>query len=185
MAVHNLGDGVRLWTRTEWRAKRPRKMTEHQTLREVFIHHTDTADAEALNSLAEQKAAMRGFQAFHQNVKRFADLGYAFVIFQPYGGLTNARVFQGRLTKFVPAGQLRHNTGTVPICVVGDFQGDDGVKDATITAIIQTIWHVQEHHNNSLVTVGGHRDVVATSCPGDTLYRKIPEIARKAGLRRF
>lgn len=185
MPVHQLGEGVRLWTRGEWRAGGTRKMSTHSLLREVFIHHTDTADAETLNSLAEQKAAMRGFKTFHMNVKRFADIGYAFVIFQPFGGLENARVFQGRLTKFVPAGQLKHNTGTVPICVVGDFQRDDGIKEATITAIVRTIWHVQEHHNGTLVVVGGHRDVVATTCPGDTLYRRIPEIARRTRLRTF
>jgi hypothetical protein len=185
MAVHELGNGVRLWTRDEWTRVHPDGMDEHRTLREVFIHHTTDTRAEAVDSLAEQKRAVKAIQDFHMHVRGYSDIGYAFVICQPYGGLENARVFQGRPTKYVPAGQLGHNPGTVPICVFGNFQRDDGVKPETITAIVQTIRWVERHHNGTLATVGGHRDVVATSCPGDTLYGRVPEIARKSGLRRF
>lgn len=185
MAVHDLGEGVRLWTRNEWDARDPRPMSPNGTVREVFIHHTTDPRAEGIDKLAEQQAAMRGIQGFHMDTRGYSDISYAFVVFQPYGGLENARVFQGREVKFSPAAQLNHNTGTVPICVFGNFDRDDGVKPETITAIVRTIKWVERHHNGTLVTVGGHRDVTGTECPGDTLYAKVPEIARKSGLRRF
>jgi hypothetical protein len=186
MAVHDLGEGVRLWTRDEWEARDPTDpMAENNTLREAFIHHTTNAAAEWVDNLTEQKAAMRATQDFHQLVRGWSDIGYAFVVFQPYGGLDNARVFQGRLTRWAPAAQANHNTGTVPICVFGNFQRDDEVKPETVTAVCRVIKWVERNHDGTLVSVGGHRDVGQTSCPGDALYAKVPEIARRTGLRRY
>jgi hypothetical protein len=182
--VHDLEHGVRLWTRDEWNARPPRQMAQNSKLREAFLHHTTDQFAEGINSLAEQKAAMKATQDFHMLVRGWSDISYAFVIFQPFGGLENARVFQGRETKYVPAAQLGHNMGTVPICVYGNFERDDGVKPETITAVVQTIRWVERNHGGSLNKVGGHRDVVATSCPGNTLYAALPEIARRTGLER-
>jgi len=185
MAVQDLGDGVRLWLRDEWKARSPRPMSENSALREAFIHHTTDPRAEGIDKLDEQTAAMRAIQAYHMDVKGWSDIGYHYVVFQPYGGLTNARVFQGRETKWVPAAQAGHNTGTTAVCVFGNFDRDDGVKPETMTAIVTLLKHVEKYHDGSLVTLGGHRDVVGTECPGDTLYAKIPDLARRAGLRRF
>lgn len=185
MAVQDLGEGVRLWTREEWNPRDPRPMSPNAALREVFIHHTTNQGAEGIDSLAEQKAAMRATQDYHMLVRGWSDIAYHYIVFQPQGGLENARVFQARETRYVPAGQEGHNTGTVPICVYGNFQRDDGVKPETITAIVRLIKHIEHHHDGSLATVGGHRDVVGTTCPGDTLYAKVPEIARRTGLRRY
>jgi hypothetical protein len=37
----------------------------------------------------------------------------------------------------------------------------------------------------NLRTLGGHGDVVATTCPGPNIRKRIPTIARRAGLRVF
>lgn len=185
MAVQDLGEGVRLWTREEWNPRPPRPMTVNAALREAFIHHTTNDNAEGIDSLAEQKAAVKATQDYHMLVRGWSDIAYHYVVFQPYGGLENARIFQARETRWVPAGQEGHNTGTVPIVVYGNFDHDDGVKPETITAIVRLLKHVDENHGGTLKTVGGHRDVVGTECPGDTLYAKLPEIARRSGLNRF
>lgn len=185
MAVQDLGEGVRLWTRDEWNARDPRPMTANTELREAFIHHTTNTGAEGINTLEEQKAAMKATQDFHMLVRGWSDIAYHYVVFQPFGGLENARVFQGRETRWVPAGQEGHNTGTVPICVYGNFDHDDGVKPETLTAVVQLVKHIQRFHDNSLRTFGGHRDVVQTECPGDTLYAKVGELAKRTGLRRY
>jgi hypothetical protein len=184
MAVHDLGHGVRLWTREEWSAADPGDMLRNKKLLEAFVHHTTNANAKSIDSLAEQKAAMRATQNFHMDHNGWADIGYAFVVFQPHGGLENARVFQGRETRYVPAAQANHNAGTVPICVYGNYESEP-VKPETVTAICRVIYWVQRHHRKSLVTVGGHRDVGQTQCPGGNLYAELDEIARRTGLRRF
>jgi hypothetical protein len=185
MAVHDLGAGVRLWTRDEWDAREVSGMSQHRGLYEAFVHHTTDSSAEAVDSLTEQKAAMRRTQAFHMDTRGWSDIGYAFMVFPAHGGLENARVMQGRLTKYIPAAQLGRNEHTVPICVFGNFQGDDPATPDVVTAICRVIQWVKQNHGDSLRTVGGHRDVQATTCPGNALYAKVPEIARRTGLRVF
>jgi hypothetical protein len=187
MARTDIGEHARLYERDEWEARDWRDFT-HQPdsrLREVFLHHSDHARAEVLDRFEEQVTVMQAMQNFHMDARGWDDLGYHFVVFQEYGNLEVVRIFRGRLVNHVPAAQAGRNTGTIAICTVGNFQGDDGVKAKTVSAIIDLIKHVKAHNADSLVTVGGHRDVVATSCPGDTLYAHVPTIARATGLRRF
>jgi hypothetical protein len=127
----------------------------------------------------EQCEHMRGLQNFHMDTRGWSDIAYAYIVFQPYGKLTRARVFEGRDYHKVPAAQLGHNTGTLPICVVGNFERD-GVKRNTRFVIEQLI-----RKHSSVKVVGGHCDVVSTSCPGQHLYAQVPVIAKAAGVRTY
>ncbi|HMJ97613.1 MAG TPA: hypothetical protein VK486_17325, partial [Thermoleophilaceae bacterium] len=82
---------------------------------------------------------------------------------------------QGRSHRKVPAAQLNHNRGTLAICVVA------GPLDTITSRTRYVIERVLMLHP-SVRTLGGHRDVVATSCPGEHLYHAIPRIARAAGV---
>lgn len=179
-----LNNGAALYTRDEWNPREPREMAENSSVREAFIHHTTDHDAENINRFSEQAAAMRAIQNYHMDVKRFSDIAYHWVVFQEYGALQHARVFQARHMKWTPAGQEGHNTGTTPICVFGNFDHEDllysDTKD-TIVALLERI----KGYTPTLAVLGGHRDVVGTECPGDTLYAAVPDIARRAGLRQF
>jgi hypothetical protein len=185
MTSVDLGANVRIYSRDEWDARSPRSMATNTELREAFLHHSDHARAEVLDHMEEQIAVMKGMQNYHMDVKGWSDIGYHFVVFQVYGNLPVVRIFRARETKFVPAAQEGHNTGTVAICTVGNFQNDDAIKADTITAIALLLRYIDDNHGGSLKTVGGHRDVVGTSCPGNTLYAKIPEIAQRAKLVRY
>ncbi len=181
-----LPSGHSLYELEDWNTRDPRPMTKQNpdNIRESFIHHTTDTRAEVTDTLDEQKRAMRAIRDFHMDVRGYSFIGYHFVVFQPYGSRKKARVFQARPLIYVPAAQLLHNTNTAAICVYGNFQRDDGVKDDTIKAIVGLLERINNRHP-SLAVLGGHRDVVATSCPGDTLYAKIPTIAKKANLRKF
>ena len=185
--MYELGStGLKVFERDDWHARAPRAMASQRNPTEVFIHHTADTRAEGVDHLDEQAAAMRAIQGFHMDVRGYSDVGYAYVVFQPYGELERARVFEGRLVRWVPAAQLGHNTGTIPVSVFGNFQRDDGVKDATLDAIVALLTKSASKTGcGSAKTIGGHRDVVATSCPGDTLYAKVGELATRTGLRRF
>lgn len=182
----DIGDHTRLYGREEWGARDWRDFnpqTDAQ-LREVFLHHSDHARAEVLDHWDEQVAVMKGMQDYHMFTKGWDDLGYHFVVFQMYGNLEVVRVLRGRPVNHIPAAQLNHNTGTVAICTVGNFQGDDAVKASTVAAIVDVINHVRANNADHISSIGGHRDVVLTSCPGDAMYAKLPDIARRAGLGR-
>jgi hypothetical protein len=90
----------------------------------------------------------------------------------------------------VPAAQQGHNTGTVAICVVGDFRsGHDQLKDNTRFAIEVLLKWLQNHDDSRfdlpLRTLGGHGDVFPTECPGANIRRAIPTIAGAADLSVF
>ena len=102
---------------------------------------------------------MRAIQGFHMDVRGYSDIGYAYVVFQPYGELERARVLLGRLLRWVPAAQAGHNTGTIPVSVFGNFQRDDGVKEATLDAIVALLTKSASKTGcGSAKTIGGTRE---------------------------
>lgn len=166
---------MKIYTRAMWGARLPSAVMAKQSPPvEAFIHYTDGSGASALKSLAAQEAALRGIQNYHMDSNGWSDIGYHYMVFQPYGHLSRARVFQCRRDIYVPAAQAHHNTRTLAICVHAN--GSDEIKRNTRYAIEQIL-----RRYPSVKVVGGHRDVVSTDCPGDKLYAQIPTIARAAG----
>jgi hypothetical protein len=171
---------VVIYDRDRWHARAPRPMSRQGAPSEAFIHHSDEPNAERLVTLAKQSEHMRAIQNFHMGPERgWSDIGYHYVVFQPYGKLNRARIFEGRKVGFVPAAQLGHNTGTLAICVVGNLEHDT-LKQATRDAIEQLLKIFPSVH-----TLGGHRDVTPTSCPGKHGYAAVPELAHAAGIKTY
>lgn len=169
---------LRIYNRIEWGAKQPtRSMSEQYHPPEAFVHYSASPGASKLNSFAKQSAAVRAIQDYHQG-QGWADVGYHYIVCQPYFPLRKARVFRCRNTMYVPAAQAGHNTGTIAICVIAD--GSNGLKRNTRYAIEQLL-----RYHGTVKTVGGHRDVVSTSCPGDKIYAALPTIARASGKRLY
>jgi len=168
-----LSENITMWTRRDWGAVHPSSVLKVQpTPKEAFLHHTVNSLAAHVDTLAEQKMAVRAIQRGHMRENGWSDIGYHYLVFQPYGSLDYARVFQGRQHQYVPAAQANHNTGTIAIAVYGDFR-TDGVKPNTRHAIATLI----RTRHAQVALLGGHRDVFPTSCPGPKLYAAIPRIA--------
>lgn len=170
---------LKVFPRERWHARDPRPMAPQAAPSEAFIHHSDDIGASRWDTFAEQCEHTRDIQNFHMDGRGWSDIAYAYLVYQPFGKLTRARVFEGRDWHKVPAAQLGHNTGTLPICVIGNFERD-GVKRNTRFVIEQIL-----RAHPSVKVVGGHRDVVSTSCPGEHLYAEIPRIAKAAGVRTY
>jgi hypothetical protein len=169
--------GVFHYRRHEWTDTAPGGSTGNHPV-EAFIHYDSTPDAERVVNLAMQKNAMRNILRSHVSGNGWADIGYHYVIFQPWGNLSIARVFDARPVDRIPAAQLNHNTNTLAIQV---YAGPgDKLKPLTQRAILALLKRYP-----GVRTLGGHRDVVATACPGDVIYNHIPALARKASLRVF
>lgn len=168
-----------VYPRSRWKARAPRPMDPQGRPREAFIHATDTEDAHRVDRFTEQAAAMLAIQSFHMGVRGWSDIAYHFIIFQPYGKLERARVFQGRSIHAVPAAQEGHNTGTLALAVYGDGNAD--TMDRSTRYVIEQLIR----RFPTITTVGGHRDVVATECPGDKFYASIPRIARASGTKLY
>lgn len=154
----------------------------------IVIHHTEgepTSGGEA-----NAKSMVKGIQTFHMAAepkgRGWSDIGYNFI------NSTDGLLLEGRSDSLKEA--INGNT------VRGAHAGsDDGNRSPGVsnegnfmtTAMNQTQW-------NSLVDmcaalcqscdidparIRGHRDFVATSCPGDWLYSKLPDLIRDVAKR--
>lgn len=172
-------DTIRLYSRKEWGARPPRPLNDQpRAPREAFLHHT--AGASGHKSLEAQKKEMRNIQNFHMDGRGWSDVAYHFLVFQPFGNVPYARVFEGRDWHKIPAAQEGHNTGTLAVCVVGDFTRVE-LKRNTRHAIAALLKGHQA--GRALVTLGAHNDVSGTSCPGANAEKWIPRVANSAGLK--
>lgn len=165
---------LKVFSRSRWRARAAESLADQGAPREAFIHYSDDVGENRIDTFDEQAAKARAIQDFHMDGRGWSDIAYHFLVFQPFGKLRRARIFQGRRVTAVPAAQAGHNTGTLAICVVAG----PGRKLRRNTRY--QIEQILRAHP-SVRVVGGHRDVVATDCPGDEIYGQIPRIARAAG----
>jgi hypothetical protein len=185
--MYKLTDTIHVYERDDWDPGfGVRTMTWQARPAEAFIHHGAEGDAERVDTLAEQITAMRETRNFHFNVRGWSDIAYHYVIFQSYHKGVHARIFEGRPVRKVPAAQQDHNTGTFAVCIYGNFQHDDDLKPNTRYALEVLLTKRPDITGaTALKTLGGHRDVVQTSCPGDTVYAALPTIAQAAGLKLY
>lgn len=139
----------------------------------LFVHYSDFA-GEPLRTLASQRAAIRSMRDYHVKANGWDDIGYSFVIAQPWHRRGAARCWVARGADRVPASQQGYNRGNVSVCVLA------GPGEFAMARTAGRIADLARHVNARKVL--GHRDVNSTDCPGDALYARLPEIRRLARL---
>ena len=141
-------------SRAEWgaRAPRNRQTVSWSQRREVVVHYSEGPTTQTPRSI----------QDYHRGPSRgWADIGYNFLVD------VQGRIYEGRGWLTVGAHAPDHNTSGIGVCMIGR----DG--DATAAAERSIRWLYDEacrRAGRSLRKLG-HRDVYATSCPGDQLYK--------------
>ncbi|HEY7824171.1 MAG TPA: peptidoglycan recognition protein [Acidimicrobiia bacterium] len=147
---------MRVVSRREWGAKPAKATTPLQPARvDLFVLHHTTGSYRGARTV-------RQIQAFHQGPERgWSDVGYNFLIGD------DGTVYEGRGWGFVGAHARGENSRSIGVSYVGD--GSRPVPDAAKRAITELLGEAEDRFG-SLRQVG-HRDVGATSCPGDVLYR--------------
>jgi N-acetyl-anhydromuramyl-L-alanine amidase AmpD len=109
------------------------------------------------------------------HTRGFADIGYQFVI--DAGG----RVYEGRSLDVRGAHTGGHNTGTVGIVLLGNFE--EGVPaEAQLVSLERLSRHLADTYG--ITHLAGHRDFQPeeTVCPGHNLAILLPELAQEFGL---
>ena len=94
----------------------------------------------------------------------WSDIGYNFVVGE------DGNAYEGRGWENLGAHAGGANTGSVGICVLGDFTS--GVPNAAAQARVRELIScgVSAGYLTSSYKLCGHRDVGATACPGDSFY---------------
>lgn len=158
-------------TKQEWRAATTdRPMETNPRPREAFIHHTENVTGGHPLSLEQQDAAMRGIQQFHMQTRGWSDIGYHYVVF-PGGAAKVPRAYAARDVSHVPAAQLGHNTGTLAIA---HYSGAGDFMEPHARYLIEQLIRLHP----SVKTIGTHRQVTSTDCPGDNVAAAVRVMAR-------
>jgi hypothetical protein len=148
---------MRVRSRAEWGARPPksRRAMPPKQVTHLFLHH-----AAAVYPSGDE--AMRRIQRFHQDSRGWLDYAYN------YGVWDDGSIWEGRGWGAQGGHTRGWNTKSVAVCYMGD--GSKPVPKAALDAILWLAGEADRHFGRELVRKG-HRDVGATSCPGDWLYR--------------
>lgn len=143
----------------------------------LVIHHSA-----GKNQSDDWPAEVRSIWDYHVNGRGWSDIGYNWLI-DPEGN-----IYEGRSHDAIGAHFCGTNTGTIGICVLGNFM-EEAPREQAIAALDTLLsWKACENgidplahllHASSgkdLPTIIGHRDGCATACPGDWLYPQLPQI---------
>jgi len=162
-----------------------------------FVHHTAGTNS---YSCADSPSIIRGIEAYHVQSKGWNDIGYNFLT-DKCGTLYEGR--KGGVDKPVTgAHTYGFNTNSAAIAVLGTYI-DSGVPAAAATTVARVAAYKLGQYGYSPSTtaqltegvadgkfklgqvvtfnrISGHRDAVATECPGDALYAQLKNIRVEA-----
>jgi hypothetical protein len=157
-----------------WPLQYPAKVSK------IVIHHTATT-----NNLDNPEQAIRDIYYFHTISRGWGDIGYNYIIDK------NGNIYEGRAggDSVVGAHAGKANVGSIGIAVLGNYQTND-VPAKVINSLTSLIKVKVDKYGidpegssmfrgETIPNIIGHRDVMATSCPGDKFYNLIPSIRSK------
>jgi hypothetical protein len=166
--------------RAEWGAAAPVLPMERHVPRHITIHHTAT-DQQPDRPLADKLLALQRFSQTEAEladgrVKRaWADVPYHFYI-APDGTIAEARhvAYAGDTnTPYDPRGHLL-------IVLEGNFEHEQ-VTPAQWASLVWLTRATARQWGIPADEITGHRDHTPTLCPGEGLYRRLPELRTAVG----
>ncbi len=141
-------------------------LTQRTVTDMIVIHHTG-------NDVDDDLSAV-DIHASHQS-KGWAGIGYHFVIRK------DGTVEVGRPIDCIGAHAYGFNEHTVGIHLSGNFEIGTPTPEQieSLAKLLADLTEMYGLENTSQYVVG-HRDLMATACPGENLYQMLPEILGKA-----
>ncbi|MEO3822969.1 peptidoglycan recognition family protein [Actinomadura sp. B10D3] len=176
-----------VYTRAQWNARPPRRPARilGRAPDRIIVHHTATANSKS-GSLAHAFGLSRAIQNMHMDSNGWDDTGQQLTISR--GGI----VMEGRnrSLKTVRAGRLavgaqvlHHNEHTIGIENEGTYM-TKAVPDRLWSSLVEVcVWLCQQYSLDPSSAIIGHRDLNNTSCPGDVLYARLPELRKAVAAR--
>ncbi len=148
---------------------------EYEKVHHIIVHHTDTPNTQDIPT------AIRSIYYYHAVTQGWGDIGYNYLVGR------DGRIYQGRYggQDVIGGHSYQYAVGSSGICIIGDFQNTP-VPDAALAGLVAIVAWVGRDLDPygtadflqapDLPVICSHRDVNATTCPGDYLYNDLPEI---------
>ena len=168
-------------TRSCWGARAPKSTaTQMASLNRAVIHHTAGATDWDTTSQSTSITKVRAIQNLHMDVNGWADLGYHFLV-DKLGNRFEGRA--GSISSLPRGAHDSNNTNSMGFTLMGychtpyNHQPPTAARNAIYDLIA---WKMPNPYtgfgggsyngNSNVGFLCGHRDVMATACPGDTFY---------------
>ena len=175
-----------IYTRAQWGANESLMQwgPSYGKISVGFVHHTDSANDYTPDQVP---GIIRGIYAYHAQTLGWGDIGYNFLV-DRFGRIWEGRF--GGIDKPVIGGHVyNYNSVSTGVSAIGTFTSaavpqamTDGLKrilawklslagvPATGTSPVAAPW------GTYIQRISGHRDVGGTTCPGNSMYARLPEI---------
>lgn len=164
--------------REEWGAQYGTGSIDSTPKRTLVVHHTVSAPPRTYNTRAKRREHMRALERMHVVMNGWDAIGYNAVMFPAAGDLP-PEIYEGRGLRRLPAAQASANSGTIAIAVVGDFRRDK-LRRKGRRRLVKFANRCRRDFG--VERLRGHRDFGGTTCPGDNLYRLLPNLRHAAKL---
>ena len=158
------------------------------TVKAVFVHHTVGSNS---YSRADGPAVVRGIHAYHTQAMHWCDIGYNFLV-DRYGTIYQGR--RGGIQKPVRGSHAgEYNVTSIGVSLMGDFSSQPTTKAMRAGLVKLVAWRLAAYyrsaHSSGIVNgqrfarISGHRDAMATACPGQTVYDWLPALRNRVERR--
>ncbi len=180
---------------------------EFYATKKLVVHHTDTSNDYVDQAGAE--AQIRSIYYYHSVTQTWGDIGYNFLI-DKFGNVYEGR-YSRDYAGASPTGDDTSglgvtgahtkgwNSGTVGIALLGTLTTSDATPAARDALERLLAWEASRNGIDPLASdtfvnpvsgattttpnIAGHRDYVATACPGDTFYPTLPALRTAVAAR--
>lgn len=165
-----LGDYVEVMRRGHWRGLEPRTglmQVAASGYYRMTVHHTASVLAPARKA-SDVAAQIEGIAAGHME-RHYGDIAYHLLVD------TDGRVWEGRSLAYEGAHVMSANPGNIGVALLGDFSEADpsDAQVQSLDAVTRVLCHINDIAPDR---VYGHRDLASSSCPGERLYERLPQL---------
>src|SRR5674476_720105 len=175
-----------IYTRAQWGANESLMQwgPSYGKISVGFVHHTDSSNDYTPDQVP---GIIRGIYAYHAQTLGWGDIGYNFLV-DRFGRIWEGRY--GGMDKPVIGGQVyNYNQVSTGVSAIGTFTSA-AVPQAMTDALKRILaWKlslagipatgaspIQAPNGTNIQRISGHRDVGGTTCPGDSMEARLPEI---------
>ena len=145
-------------SRNGWGATAPTKKwtwLNPKRVKGIVVHHSGVAGGPT------GATAVQAFERHHMHVRRWSSIAYNWLVD------VDGTIYEGRAAGAVGGATKNWNFKTVAVSYIGD-----GHSPLSLEAQqgFRTVINELQHTYGDGLWIKGHRDLAATSCPGDWLY---------------
>ena len=161
------GLALPLWQRSDWNAAPRRRSPRYtQTRRKLVLHH---GTGRTPTTLLQSFDTVSSYQSFHQNHRGWSDLAYNFAAIP-----TEFGAIEGRGFFYQNGANTPENATSFSIVLLGDTNRREMTDHEKRTVLaLQSYLNLPVEACPGGCGLAGHRDVSATTCPGESAYQWI------------